>query len=291
MGVYNTYRYSWEGQQPDDGNYFYLLNTEDGFEEVFQIELKEGRFFDENIQSDRNGIVINEKALDFIQIEEPVGKTIQDERGNSWTIVGIAKNFNFRSIHNEIDPLIMRCIPEQTGLMYLKVKDGRTQDVIAQLRTIWKEVLPGYPLEFEFMDDAYAKLYQGELLVGKLSYFFAAIAIIVSCLGLFGLVTFIALQKTKEIGIRKVLGASIASIVVLLSKNFLQLVLISLVLAIPIAWYFLNGWLENFAFRVRLDWTLFLFATMVAISVALITVSFQAIRAALANPVEALRSE
>lgn len=284
-------RYSWEGHAPDNDDYYYILNTEDGFDEVFQIEMKEGRFFDQNIQSDEQGIVINEKALDFIDMENPVGKSVQDEQGNSWTILGIARNFNFRSIHNEIEPLMMRCRPTQTGLMYLKVKDGQTQDVIAQLKTIWKEVAPGFPLEFEFLDEAYADLYQSELLVGKLSYFFAAIAIIVSCLGLFGLVTFIALQKTKEIGIRKVLGASLTSIVVLLSKNFLQLVLISLLLAIPLAWYLMNGWLENFAFRVELGWPVFLLAGLVAIFVALLTVSFQAIRAALANPVKALRSE
>ncbi|MBX2877663.1 MAG: ABC transporter permease [Saprospiraceae bacterium] len=284
-------RYTWEGQIPDDNNYFYLLNTEDSFDDVFQIEMKEGRFFDRDIQSDADGIVINEKALDFIQMEDPVGKPIRDINGDSWTILGIAKNFNFRSIHNEIEPLIMHYRPTRTGLMYLKVKDGRTTEVIAQLRTLWKEVVPGYPLEFEFVDDAYAKLYEGELLVGKISYFFAAIAIIVSCLGLFGLVTFIALQKTKEIGIRKVLGASVANIVVLLSRNFLQLVLLSLLLAIPVSWYLLNGWLENFAFRVDLGWPIFVLAALMAILVALFTVSFQAIRAALANPVQALRSE
>lgn len=284
-------RYTWEGQIPDDNNYFYLLNTEDSFDDVFQIEMKEGRFFDRNVQSDERGIVINEKALDFIQMENPVGKPIRDMNGETWTILGIAKNFNFRSIHNEIEPLMIHYRPTYTGLMYLKVRDGQTTEVISQLRSIWEEVVPDYPLEFEFVDDAYTKLYQGELLVGKISYFFAAIAIIVSCLGLFGLVTFIALQKTKEIGIRKVLGASVSNIVFLLSKNFLQLVLISLLLAIPVAWYLLNGWLENFAFRVELAWPIFVLAGLVAILVALFTISFQAIRAALANPVKALRSE
>lgn len=284
-------RFTWEGQEPDDGNFFYLMNTEDSFDEVFQIEMIEGRFFDRNIQSDKDGIVINEKALDFIKMEDPVGKPVKDTNGKIWTILGIAKNFNFRSVHNEIEPLMIRHNPTYTGQMYLKIKDGKTSEVVAQLKTLWPEMAPGYPLEFEFVDDEYAKLYESELMVGQLSYFFAAIAIIVSCLGLFGLVTFIALQKTKEIGIRKVLGASMTHIVVLLSKNFLGLVLLSLVLAIPVAWYMLNGWLENFAFRVDLGWQVFVLAALVAILVALLTVSYQAIRAALANPVKALRSD
>jgi len=284
-------RFTWEGQAPDDDNYFYMMNTEDSFDDVFQIEMAAGRFFDRNIQSDNNGIVINEKALDYIQMEDPVGKPVKDVNGRTWTILGIAKDFNFKSIHNEIEPLMMRNRPEYTGFMYLRVKNGRTPEVMAQLKGIWKDVVPGYPLEFEFVDDAYAKLYQGELLVGKLSYFFAAIAIMVSCLGLFGLVTFISLQRTKEIGIRKVLGASLGNIVMLLSKNFIQLVLISLLLAIPLAWYLLNGWLENFAFRVELGWPVFLLAGLVAVLIALITISFQAIRAALANPVNSLRME
>lgn len=284
-------RYTWEGQAPDDGNYFYLMNTEAGFEKVFNIEMAEGRFFDENIQSDEQGIVINEKALDFIQMEDPVGKSILDEEGEQWTILGIAKDFNFRSIHNEIEPLMLRCLPEYTGSMYIKIKDGQTTDVIAQLKSIWAELIPGFPLEFEFIDETYASMYEGERLVGKLAYIFAAIAIIISCLGLFGLVTFIALQKTKEIGIRKVLGASVASIVGLLSKNFIQMVFFSFLIAAPLAWYLMNAWLENFAFRVNLEWPVFLLAGVVAIAVALLTVGFQAIRAALANPVKALRSE
>ena len=186
---------------------------------------------------------------------------------------------------------MIRCLPEQTGSMYIKIKDGQTADVIAQLESIWAEVIPGFPLEFEFIDETYASMYEGELLVGKLAYFFAAIAIIISCLGLFGLVTFIALQKTKEIGIRKVLGASVISIVGLLSKNFIQMVFFSFLIAAPLAWYLMNAWLENFAFRVSLEWPVFLLAGVLAIVVALLTVGFQAVRAALANPVKALRSE
>ncbi len=284
-------RFKWEGQAPDDGNYFYLMNTEAGFKEVFNIEMLAGRFFDETIQTDESGIVINEKALDFIQMEDPIGKTIRDEEGEQWTILGIAKDFNFRSIHNEIEPLMLRCLPTQTGLMFVKIEDGQTADVIAQLESIWAEVIPGFPLEFEFIDETYANMYEAELLVGKIAYFFAAIAIIISCLGLFGLVTFIALQKTKEIGIRKVLGASVFSIVGLLSKNFIQMVFFSFLIAAPLAWYLMNAWLENFAFRVGLEWPVFLLAGVLAIAVALFTVGFQAIRAALANPIKALRSE
>ncbi|MCB0629987.1 MAG: ABC transporter permease, partial [Lewinella sp.] len=240
--------YEWEGKLEDQSNYFYRLNTEASFADVFDIEMADGRFFKEDMVSDTAGVVINETGVTQMQMEDPVGKMITDKNsGERLRILGIMKDFNFKSIHREIEPLLIRLAPRQGRKVMIKTKAGGTQATITQLQSVWSELFPGYPLEYDFLDDTYNQLYKSEMMIGKLVYVFATIAIVISCLGLFGLITFIALQRTKEIGIRKVLGASVNSIVGLLSRDFLLLVTIGLLIAAPLAWYLMEQWLQGFA--------------------------------------------
>ena len=285
--------YSWEGMEdPEEGGSYYQLSTEIGFDEVFEIEMKAGRFFDKEIQSDTKGVVINEKALDFIKVENPVGTVITNTNsGEQMTILGIAKNFPFKGLQREVAPLMIHIRPESKRTVIIKSTPSETANTIALLEKSWKEVIPNYPLAYHFLDDTYARMYKLETTIGSISQFMAFIAIIISCLGLFGLVTFMAAQKAKEISIRKVLGASVVSIVELLSKDFIKLILIGLVIAIPLSWFGMNEWLENYAFRVDMEWWMFAIAALIAIVIALGTISFQSIRAALANPVNALNQD
>ena len=285
--------FDWEGKTEDHSDYFYQLNTEANFAEVFEVEMVDGRFFDENIQSDTGKVVlINEAALAQMGLENPVGKTItKTSNGTQSRILGVIKDFNFKSIHKEIEPLMLYFEPERTNRIMIESKAGETPVAIAHLRETWSEMFPNYPLDFEFLDDAYASMYQSEMIIGKLAYIFAGIAISISCLGLFGLITFITLQKTKEIGIRKVLGASVTNIVSLLSKDLLVLVVIGILLAAPIAWYLMDQWLQNFAFRVDIAWWVYLLAGLIALAVTTLTISYQSIRAALVNPIYSLKTD
>lgn len=252
--------------------------------------MKEGRFFDENIESDKEGIVINEKALDFIQMENPVGKTIYDDE-DQYTILGIVENFPFTSIHNEVEPLMIRYNAGRGGTLMIKSNPENTALALASIGNAWKELFPDYPFGYTFLDDQFAQMYKTESVMGTISWYLAGIAIIISCLGLFGLITFLASQKAKEIGIRKVLGASVLSIIGLLSKDFLKLIVLGLIIAIPLSWYIIDLWLENFAYRVNIEWWTFALAGIIAIVLAIVTISFQSIKAARTNPIKAIRTE
>ena len=202
------------------------------------------------------------------------------------------KDFHFNSLHTPIEPLIIRLDESWSwGTILIRIKAGQTREALADLEKICKNINPKFPFTYQFSDLQYAQLYKSEQVVSKLSNYFAFLAIFISCLGLFGLAMFTAEQRNKEIGIRKVLGASSKNIVALLSSNFLKPVFISLVIAFPVAWWATQKWLQEFAYRIHISWWIFLIAGCVAIFIALITVSFQAIKAAIANPVESLRSE
>lgn len=284
--------YDWEGKTENQSNYFYILNTDADFAGMFGIEMKEGRFFDKDIQSDSSGVLINETGLAQLGLKDPVGKMITStDDGVRHRILGIMKDFNFKSIHQAIEPLMLYLSPDGANYIMIKSRPGSTQAVVAQLQKTWSEVFPAYPLQYQFLDEDYSKMYKSEMIIGKLAYLFAGIALIISCLGLFGLITFISLQKTREIGIRKVLGASVASIVSLLSREFVVLVVLGLFIAAPIAWYVMDQWLQDFAFRVQIVWWVYGLAAGIALLVTLLTVSYQSVRAALVSPVQSLKSE
>ncbi len=256
-----------------------------------KLQLKEGRDFSKDITSDSIGFMLNETAVNKMGLINPVGQTVT--WGNHpGRVVGVIKDFHFSSMHQQIDPLIIRLDEHWTwGTILIRTRAGDTKEVIAGIEKICKQLNPDFPFTYQFSDQEFAKLYKSEQLVSGLSNIFAFLAIFISCLGLFGLAMFTAQQRAKEISVRKVLGASVRSIISLLLTNFLKPVAIAFLIAVPVAWYAISKWLEDFAYRVTISWWIFAVAGGVTVLIALFTISFQSIKAALANPVLALKNE
>jgi putative ABC transport system permease protein len=260
------------------------------------MQLTEGRNFSENSASDTLAVILNESAAKFLGYENIMDKKIyrlKDEATRTTTeyhVIGIVKDFNFSSLREQVRPLLMM-YGSNNGGMTLKINTSDIQGLVSSIESQWKSIAPDLPFEYRFMDDDFDNLYKGERKIAELITIFTSMSILISCLGLFGLATFMAEQRTKEIGIRKVLGASVTGITTLLSKDFLKLVLVAVAIATPVAYYVTNQWLQGFAYRISLEWWVFACAGLLAIGIALVTVSFQAIRAAVANPVKSLRSE
>ncbi len=237
------------------------------------------------------GYIFNESALKKIGYKNPVNNSLKfwDRKG---TIIGVVKDFHFRSLHEPIKPLIIRLGEEDSwGNILVRIEAGKTKQALTSLERLCKQLNPQFPFSYQFSDEEFQKLYKSEMVISKLSNYFAALAIFISCLGLLGLVIFTAEQRTKEIGIRKVLGASVTSVFALLSKDFLKLVIIAIVIATPLAWWAMNKWLQAFEYRIDISWWMFAIAGLLAVVIALVTVSFQAIKAAIANPIKSLRTE
>ena len=256
------------------------------------IKLIGGRDFSKDFSTDTSNYLINEAAARKMGYKDPVGKemTMWNRKGK---IVGLMKDFHHNSLHVAIEPLILSLQrgKENWGTVLVRAEAGQTKQALASMETVFKKFNPRFPFKYYFTDEEFANNYKAENTVSKLSNYFAFLAIFISCLGLFGLAAFTAEQRTKEIGIRKVLGASVTSLVGMLSKDFIQLVLISAVIAFPVSWYFLKGWLEKYQYRIGFEWWYFVVALVAAVTIALLTVSFQAIRAALINPVKSLKTE
>lgn len=261
------------------------------------IELIAGRDFDPSYGLDTNNYLINEAAAKKIGYKDPVGKELT-MWGDKGTIIGLMKDYHHNSLHVPIEPLILRLFKQSWardngywGNVLVRTEKGKTKEAIASLEKTFKQFNPGFPFRYFFTDDEIMKNYKAEYTISKLSKYFAFLAIFISCLGLFGLVMFTAEQKTKEIGIRKVLGASVPGIIGMLSKDFLILVLIASALAFPVAWWMMNKWLQDFEYRISIGWWVFVVAGVTAMLIALLTISFQSIKAAIANPVKSLRTE
>jgi putative ABC transport system permease protein len=266
------------------------------FIETLGIELATGRNFSKDFATDeKKGFLFNESAVKELGWESPeaaIGKQIEWDgwlKGN--TIIGVVKDFHFLSLRHKIGPVAMRIYPEYFNCISVKIRPDNIPATLAFLETIWRKFAPSYPFEYFFLDDHFEKLYKAEHKLGKIFGFFSLLAIFIACLGLFGLASFATEQRTKEIGIRKILGASISGIVLLLSKEFTKLVIVSNLVAWPVAYWAMNRWLQDFAYRIHIGVGTFLLAGVLALVIALLTVSFQAVKAALANPVEALRYE
>lgn len=256
------------------------------------IRLVGGRDFGEQYGMDTTNYIINEASAKKMGYKDPVGKEMT-MWGRKGAIVGLMKDFHYNSLHSTIEPLILRLQPktENWGVVIVRAEAGKTKDALANLEKTFKKFNPSFPFKYSFTDQEYAKQYKSEQVVNQLSNFFAFLAIFISCLGLFGLAAFTAEQRTKEIGVRKVLGASVTNLVGMLSAEFIKLVLVATFIAFPIAWYFLKGWLEKYAYRIEIEWWYFALAAIVAVFIALLTVSSQAIRAALMNPVKSLKTD
>ncbi len=280
----------WEGKDPTDKTSFAMRPVNYGMLDLLKVELKAGRDFSETYGTEEDKIIFNQAAIDYMGLEDPVGKQVFiGDFGLE--IIGVTKDFHFESLHEKVAPLFFVLRPGWTKMVIVKIAPGQEKQVLAGLENFYKNFNPGFPLDFQFLDDDYQAQYVSERRVATLARDFGGLAILISCLGLFGLATFNAERRTKEIGVRKVLGASVASITALLSKDFLVLVFIALLIAAPVAWYLLHNWLAGFAFHIDMQWWMFALAGSLSIAIALLTVSFQAVKAAVANPVESLRSE
>ena len=226
-----------------------------------------------------------------IGYKDPIGKRLTFW-GKKGTIVGVVKDFHFQSMRTRIEPLILRLRDQENwGNALIKTEAGKTKQALAGLEQLCKQLNPKFPFTYQFADEEFNKIYKSEQVIDKLSNYFAFLAIFISCLGLLGLAMFTAEQRTKEIGIRKVLGASISGLFGLLSKEFLQLVGIAFLIAAPLSWWAMNKWLEDYTYRTGISWWVFAVAGLLTVLIALATISFQAIKAAVANPVKSLKSE
>jgi putative ABC transport system permease protein len=260
------------------------------------MQMAAGRNFSKDFPTDSNGMVINEAAMHMMGLREPLGQKlynlddVKTKRLTVYHIVGVVKDFNFNSLRQVVTPMGL-FLKEDWGSVALRIHTGNAHQLVSQVEQTWSKMMPGQPFSYTFMDDQFNAIYRSEQRMGGISLSFSLLAILIACLGLFGLAAYAAEQRTREIGIRKILGASVSGIVSLLSGDFLRLVLVSAVIAFPLAWWAMFHWLEDFAYRITIGWDVFVLAAVLAVGIALLTVSFQAVRAAVANPVKSLRSE
>ncbi len=260
----------------------------------YQLKLTAGRSFSKDFATDSTqAMIINESAakmLGYTSAQQAVGRNFS-QWGRQGKIIGVLKDFNYKSLQQQIEPLTMRIEPGAFGLISIKVAANNLPSTIKAIENKWNTIVPNRPFEYNFLDDAFNQQYNAENNFGNLFLNFAVLAIFISCLGLLGLSSYSTIQRTKEIGVRKVLGASVSSIVNLLSADFLKLVLIAFVIATPLAWFAMNKWLQDFAYRTHISWWMFALAAIASLLIAFATISFQAIKAAIANPVKSLRTE
>lgn len=281
----------WQGKDPNLDVQFTQSAVGYDFTKTMHLQMAAGRDFSKDFPTDSVGYLINEAAAKIIGYKNPLGKPLTFW-GKKGTIVGVLKDFHFNSLHTAINPLVLRLGENiEWGSALVRTEPGKTKIALANIEKICKDLNPKFPFTYKFSDEEYAKLYKSELVVGQLANYFAFLAIFISCLGLLGLVMFTSQQRTKEFGIRKVLGARPAALFNLLSKEFLTLIFIAMLIATPIAWLAMKSWLKDYAYQINISWWMFALAGLLAIVIALLTLSFQAIKAAMANPVKSLRME
>ncbi|HTF19246.1 MAG TPA: FtsX-like permease family protein, partial [Chryseolinea sp.] len=289
VGGGNTTSPDWEGKDPNDRTPFAIRPINYGMLELLNMHLVEGRFFSREHQ-DSLDIVINQAAVLAMGINDPIGKVITLDPFKS-TIIGVIKDFHYESLHTAVKPMFFILAPQYTQKVMVKIAGGDPRQTIEHLQRLHKEVNPEFPFEFRFLDEDYNAQYYAELRVSMLSRYFAGIAIIISCLGLFGLASYTAERRFKEIGIRKALGSSNLGIIYLLSSDFTKVVALAIVIALPISFFVLKKWLDNFVFKIELEWWYFIGSGVLALVIAWLTVASQAAKASRINPVNCLRSE
>jgi putative ABC transport system permease protein len=287
---FTTGFFDWEGRNQDEIIQFEHLGIDYDLIELLGIEMAMGRSFSRNFPSDTSKIILNEEAIAVMGLKDPVGK-IFNLWGNNMEIIGVAKNFHFKSLHEKVKPFFFRLLPRETSTMMVKVKLVQEKETIGNIRSVYQKFNPGYLFDYQFLDHDYQAQYEAEMRVAKLSRYFAGLAIIISCLGLFGLAAFTAERRLKEIGIRKVLGSSVLGIVSLLSADFTKIVLLSILTALPISYLIAKQWLDGFAFKISLEWWYFIGAGVIALVISWITVFTQTFKAARVNPVKCLNNE
>ncbi|MCG8607534.1 FtsX-like permease family protein, partial [bacterium] len=286
-----------EGVSDDLDINFHNMLVDHDFVQTFEMEVLSGRDFDKTFTADTNGsFVLNETAVAALGWESPLHKRIEmhavdSGRDKKGRVIGVVKDFHFRSLHHKIDPLILTVSPQAYYLdnLAVRVHPSNVSPALQFIEEKWREVVPNRPFEYQFLDSVFEEMYRKEQKLSEMFNYFAALAIFVGCLGLFGLASYTAEQRTKEIGIRKVLGASPSKIVLMLSKELVTLIALAFMIASPVAYYAMNRWLQEFVYKVNLDLLTFIWSGALALVIALLTISYQALKAALANPVDALR--
>jgi len=288
---YGTYAINWDGRDPKGAIYFEGFNCSYDFFETMGMHLAAGRSFSRNY-GDTNKIIVNETAVAAMHLKAPVGKNISayDVR---FQIIGVVKDFHYESLHEPVKPsfFLLHGDGGTWDKIMARIRPGHQQETIDRIRELYSNFNPGFPFTYHFLDEDYQRQYETEVHVATLAKYFSGLAIVISCLGLFGLAAFTAERRRKEIGIRKVVGASVSRIALMLSTEFLRLVAIAILIAFPLSWWAMNQWLQGFAYRIDVGTDVFLLAAISVLLITLLTIGFQAIRAALANPVKSLRSE
>lgn len=286
--VWNIMRgISWEGNTSDEGSAFAFVAADDKFIETTGIEIIEGRNFNSDLASDENAILLNEKSLEMMGVENPLGLKMADD----FEVIGVVKNFNSLPLNFEMEPLLISNIPQYYRYLLIRLDGSQTANSIEQIKKIWLQICPDFPYEYHFLDENFERTYQAERNAGNLFQIFAGLGIFIACLGLFGLASFLIEQKQLEIGIRKVMGSTVLGIIWQLSNQFVRWIVAANIIAWPLAWFGMNKWLQNFAYPTKMSIWIFIISGVIAFLIALITVSFRTIKAANSNPVKALKYE
>lgn len=285
----STIGLTWEGKNPDEQVKFENISVNLGLIETMGFELVDGRAFSPEFGEENSKIILNEAAVRIIGFENPVGQIV-NLWGDDKEVIGVLKDFNFESLKEKVKPAFLKYDPGFAQRIMVRISPQNQQETIASIDALFVKQT-AQPMDYSFMDEDYQSLYASEQRVSKLAKYFGVMAIFLSCLGLFGLAAFTAEKRKKEIGVRKVMGASTLGILTLVSQDFVKLILVSIVIAIPIAWYFANSWLESYAYQTNLSWLIFAGSGVLLVLIAMITIGFEAYKAATANPVNSLKSE
>jgi ABC-type antimicrobial peptide transport system permease subunit len=291
--ISDSWGYSWPGSTKEDSKLdFVRMSTDADFTKAMGITLLQGRDIDiRAYPADSNALLLNETAVKKMRLKNPVGTLIRND-DEKWVVVGVVKDFIIESPYEPVNPMMINGPSSWFNVLHYKLNPANpVAEDIRRAEKVFKDYNPQYPFEYHFVDEEYAKKFEDTKQTGTLAALFAGLTVFISCLGLFGLAMFMAATRMREIGVRKVLGASVTSIAALLSKDFLQLVTIAIVIATPIAWYAMNLWLGHYTYNIGVEWWIFVLAGVLSLVIALATVSFQAIRSAIANPVKSLRTE
>jgi len=287
----STSGFGWPGKDPNLSTDFAVVSASHDYGQTIQWKILRGRGFSTSFPTDSSAVVLNEAAVRFMNLKAPLGVQVT-WWGKPLTVIGVIDNMVMNSPYDEPKPVIYTLTNDPGNLALMRLNPAvSAKAALQKMETIFKKYNPEQPAAFNFVDEEYNKKFGDEQRVGKLSGIFTLLAVFISCLGLFGLVSFVAEQRKKEIGVRKVLGASVFNVCSLLSKDFIVLVIIAFVISVPVSWYFMENWLRNYSYRTSLPWWIFILAGIGALLITLVTVSFQAIRAALADPVKSLRTE
>jgi len=288
--LHSSSSFGWRGKPSDEVMLFHLLGVDYDYLEAMKIELLMGRSFSKAPPGDTTRILINEEALKVLGFENPIGEYVTAGENEKYEIIGVVKNFHFKSVHDRIEPLLMYVDSKELSNMMVRI-EGNPEDAIDNIEREWKAVNPDQLFSYSFLDEDFDRLYRSESQTGTIFRYFSGLAIVISCLGLFGLAAYTTEQKSKEYGIRKVFGASVGRLFYMASSEFLILVLIAFFISVPVAWYWMQHWLDGFAYHIELSWLVFVTSGLLAVSIALLTVSFQAGKVGLINPARILRAE